>query len=142
MFTKMLNAPAHISSKLGKGRVAIAPMYMAASCGLAAAFGSAIAFAAPVNDALDSVFTALESIAQTVQTGITGIILPIGIAVCLYFVARMILASDAKDAAMYKKRAITVAILVAVAFAIPGLLAAMKTLGENVNGTLAGSTPT
>lgn len=108
--------------------------------------GSAVAFAsspAPdtsqMQNALNSVFGVLEGLANTIKAGITGIVLPVGTAVALYFVVRMLLASDQKDAAMYKKRAITVAILVALAFAIPGLMQAMSSLGESINNTLSAS---
>lgn len=137
MFTKTLTA----SKVHARGLI-----FNAMSSGLAMMVGSAVAFAsspAPdtsqMQNALNSVFGVLEGLANTIKAGITGIVLPVGTAVALYFVVRMLLASDQKDAAMYKKRAITVAILVALAFAIPGLMQAMSSLGESINNTLSAS---
>ena len=48
----------------------------------------------------------------------------------------MLLASDAKDVATYRKRCITTAIIVVVAFTIPGLISVMKNLGTVINGQL------
>ena len=137
MFTQAMTAPNGLA-EVQKNVPTL--LYAVASSGLALSMCSMTAFAdASMDAALNSVFDALEGIAGTVQSGITGIVLPIGVAVCLYFVVRMILASDTKDAAMYKKRAITVAILVAVAFAIPGLMQAMSSLGNSVNDALTAS---
>lgn len=62
---------------------------------------------------------------------------PIGIAVFLYFLVRMLLASDPKDVQMYKKRLITTGIIVIIAFAVPGLMKALQGIGQDVNTALA-----
>lgn len=87
-------------------------------------------------EAIKTIFGVLGGVASAVQTGLTSVVGPIAIAVCLFFLVRMLLASEPRDVAMYKKRCITTAVIVVIAFAIPGLIKAMQTLGENVNGQL------
>lgn len=111
--------------------------------GAAALMNTAVAFAeesgeaaASIQSALNSVFGIATSISEATTNGFLGIILPIGIAVGLYFVVRMLLASDPKDVAAFRKRAIATGILVAIGFAIPGLMAIAKQIGELVNNQL------
>ena len=66
----------------------------------------------------------------------TNIFVPIGIAVFLYFLVRMLLSSDPKDVQMYKKRLITTAIIVVIAAAVPGLIKVANELGSQVNTEL------
>ena len=61
---------------------------------------------------------------------------PIGIAVFVYFLVRMLLASDPKDVQMYKKRLITTAIIVFVAAIVPGLIKISSGIGNTVNDQL------
>ena len=86
--------------------------------------------------ALQTIFGVLQGIAGDIQSGLLTVVAPIAIAVCLYFLVRMLLASDAKDVATYRKRCITTAIIVVVAFTIPGLISVMKNLGTVINGQL------
>lgn len=102
---------------------------------------SAMAFAdepeaTPGGAAISTIFNVLKGVANDVKTGLTTVVGPIAIAVCLYFLVRMLLASDPKDVTMYRKRCISTAIIVVVAFAIPGLISLMQTLGETINGQL------
>jgi len=126
-----------IQNLVRKGNAALAVMAATASSSLIAfAAEASDAGTAQVETALNTVFSTMKSIAGAVQKGISTIVLPIGIAVCLYFLVRMLLASDAKDVQAYRKRCITVAIIVAVAVAIPGLLNVMSTLGGTLNTQL------
>ena len=94
----------------------------------------------PGSAALQTIFGVLQGIAGDIQSGLLTVVAPIAIAVCLYFLVRMLLASDAKDVATYRKRCITTAIIVVVAFTIPGLISVMKNLGTVINGQLEGVT--
>ncbi len=86
--------------------------------------------------AINSIFGVLNGVANALKTGLQTVVVPIGAVACLYFLVRMLIASDAKDVAMYKKRCITTAIIVVVAFAIPGLIDLMKEIGENIDSQL------
>ena len=90
----------------------------------------------PGSAALQTIFGVLQGIAGDIQSGLLTVVAPIAIAVCLYFLVRMLLASDAKDVARYRKRCITTAIIVVIAFTIPGLISVMKNLGTVINGQL------
>lgn len=89
-----------------------------------------------ISTAMNSVFAILESIANGFQSGMLTIVAPIGIAVGLYFAARMLLAGDPKDVTTYRKRLITTAIIVAVAFALPGLIRVATQIGQLVESQL------
>ncbi|MFR9255257.1 MAG: hypothetical protein ACLVJ6_06995 [Merdibacter sp.] len=58
----------------------------------------------PGSAALQTIFGVLQGIAGDIQSGLLTVVAPIAIAVCLYFLVRMLLASDAKDVATYRKR--------------------------------------
>ena len=49
----------------------------------------------PGSAALQTIFGVLQGIAGDIQSGLLTVVAPIAIAVCLYFLVRMLLASDA-----------------------------------------------
>ena len=59
----------------------------------------------PGSAALQTIFGVLQGIAGDIQSGLLTVVAPIAIAVCLYFLVRMLLASDAKDVATYRNAA-------------------------------------
>lgn len=107
----------------------------ACAMGTAAMMSTMFAYA-DINTAINKVFGVGTSLADAVKGGLVGIVVPIGVAVALYFLVRMLLSSDPKDVQMYKKRLITVVIIVAVAAAVPGLLNIANELGTQVNNEL------
>ena len=81
----------------------------------AAMMSTSFAFASEeINSALETVFDIGNGVAESLSSGLQKIVVPIGIAVFVYFLVRMLLASDPKDVQMYKKRLITTAIIVFV----------------------------
>ena len=109
----------------------------------AAMMSTSFAFAAPpataadgVTDALTTVFDIGNNVAPAFSSGLQKIVVPIGIAVFVYFLVRMLLASDPKDVQMYKKRLITTAIIVFVAAIVPGLIKISSGIGNTVNDQL------
>lgn len=110
----------------------------------AAMMSTSFAFAAPpataadgVTDALTTVFDIGNNVAAAFSSGLQKIVVPIGIAVFVYFLVRMLLASDPKDVQMYKKRLITTAIIVFVAAIVPGLIKISSGIGNTVNDQLS-----
>lgn len=89
-----------------------------------------------VTDALTTVFDIGNNVAAAFSSGLQKIVVPIGIAVFVYFLVRMLLASDPKDVQMYKKRLITTAIIVFVAAIVPGLIKISSGIGNTVNDQL------
>lgn len=89
-----------------------------------------------VTDALTTVFDIGNDVAAAFSSGLQKIVVPIGIAVFVYFLVRMLLASDPKDVQMYKKRLITTAIIVFVAAIVPGLIKISSGIGNTVNDQL------
>lgn len=89
-----------------------------------------------VTDALTTVFDIGNNVAVAFSSGLQKIVVPIGIAVFVYFLVRMLLASDPKDVQMYKKRLITTAIIVFVAAIVPGLIRISSGIGNTVNDQL------
>lgn len=109
----------------------------------AAMMSTSFAFAAPpataadgVADALTTVFDIGNNVAAAFSSGLQKIVVPIGIAVFVYFLVRMLLASDPKDVQMYKKRLLTTAIIVFVAAIVPGLIKISSGIGNTVNDQL------
>lgn len=90
-----------------------------------------------VTDALTTVFDIGNNVAAAFSSGLQKIVVPIGIAVFVYFLVRMLLASDPKDVQMYKKRLITTAIIVFVAAIVPGLIKISSGIGNTVNDQLS-----
>lgn len=107
----------------------------ACAMGTAAMMSTMFAYA-DVTSAINKVFNVGKSVANAISKGLTNIVVPIGIAVFLYFLVRMLLSSDPKDVQMYKKRLITTAIIVVIAAAVPGLIKVANELGSQVNGEL------
>ena len=89
-----------------------------------------------VTSALTTVFDIGNNVAGAFSSGLQKIVVPIGIAVFVYFLVRMLLASDPKDVQMYKKRLITTAIIVFVAAIVPGLIKISSGIGNTVNDEL------
>ena len=89
-----------------------------------------------VTDSLTTVFDIGNNVAAAFSSGLQKIVVPIGIAVFVYFLVRMLLASDPKDVQMYKKRLITTAIIVFVAAIVPGLIKISSGIGNTVNDQL------
>lgn len=92
-----------------------------------------------VGNAIDKVFNVGNQVSNSIAKGLTNIVVPIGIAVFLYLLVRMLLASDPKDVQTYKKRLIVVAIIVVAAVAVPGLMKVANELGGQINGELGGN---
>lgn len=107
----------------------------ACAMGSAALMSTSFAFA-DVNTAINKVFNVGNTITNAISAGLTSIVVPIGVAVFLYFLVRMLLASDPKDVQMYKKRLITAAIIIIVAAAVPGLMKVFNDIGSQVNTEL------
>lgn len=107
----------------------------ACAMGSAALMSTSFAFA-DVNTAINKVFNVGNTITNAISAGLTSIVVPIGVAVFLYFLVRMLLASDPKDVQMYKKRLITTAIIIIVAAAVPGLMKVFSDIGSQVNTEL------
>ena len=93
---------------------------------------------AEVSAAIDKVFNVGSQVSNSIAEGLTNVVVPIGIAVFLYLLVRMLLASDPKDVQTYKKRLIVVAIIVVAAVAVPGLMKVANELGGQINGELGG----
>ena len=89
----------------------------ACAMGTAAMMSTVMAYADNVGNAIDKVFNVGNQVSNSIAKGLTNIVVPIGIAVFLYMLVRMLLASDPKDVQTYKKRLIVVAIIVVAAVA-------------------------
>lgn len=110
---------------------------MASAAMMSTSFAFAVGTAADgVTDALITVFDIGNNVAAAFSSGLQKIVVPIGIAVFVYFLVRMLLASDPKDVQMYKKRLITTAIIVFVAAIVPGLIKISSGIGNTVNDQL------
>ena len=111
----------------------------ACAMGTAAMMSTVMAYADNVGNAIDKVFNVGSQVSNSIAKGLTNIVVPIGIAVFLYMLVRMLLASDPKDVQTYKKRLIVVAIIVVAAVAVPGLMKVANELGSQINGELVGN---
>lgn len=111
----------------------------ACAMGTAAMMSTVMAYADNVGNAIDKVFNVGSQVSNSIAKGLTNIVVPIGIAVFLYMLVRMLLASDPKDVQTYKKRLIVVAIIVVAAVAVPGLMKVANELGSQINGELGGN---
>lgn len=114
----------------------------ACAMGTAAMMSTVMAYADNVDNvgnAIDKVFNVGNQVSNSIAKGLTNIVVPIGIAVFLYMLVRMLLASDPKDVQTYKKRLIVVAIIVVAAVAVPGLMKVANELGGQINGELGGN---
>lgn len=111
----------------------------ACAMGTAAMMSTVMAYADNVGNAIDKVFNVGNQVSNSIAKGLTNIVVPIGIAVFLYMLVRMLLASDPKDVQTYKKRLIVVAIIVVAAVAVPGLMKVANELGSQINGELGGN---
>lgn len=114
----------------------------ACAMGTAAMMSTVMAYADSadnVGNAIDKVFNVGSQVSNSIARGLTNIVVPIGIAVFLYMLVRMLLASDPKDVQTYKKRLIVVAIIVVAAVAVPGLMKVANELGSQINGELGGN---
>lgn len=111
----------------------------ACAMGTAAMMSTVMAYADNVGKAIDKVFKVGDQVSNSIAKGLTNIIVPIGIAVFLYMLVRMLLASDPKDVQTYKKRLIVVAIIVVAAVAVPGLMKVANELGSQINSELGGN---
>ena len=110
---------------------------MASAAMMSTSFAFAAGTAADgVTDALTTVFDIGNNVAAAFSSGLQKIVVPIGIAVFVYFLVRMLLASVPKDVQMYKKRLITTAIIVFVAAIVPGLIKISSGIGNTVNDQL------
>ena len=113
----------------------------ACAMGTAAMMSTVMAYAddaGNVGAAIDKVFNVGGQVSNSIAKGLTNVVIPIGIAVFLYLLVRMLLASDPKDVQTYKKRLIVVAIIVVAAVAVPGLMKVANELGGQINGELGG----
>lgn len=110
----------------------------ACAMGTAAMMSTVMAYA-DVNAAINKVFNVGNQVSNSIARGLTNVVVPIGIAVFLYLLVRMLLASDPKDVQIYKKRLIVVAIIVVAAVAVPGLMKVANELGSQINGELGGN---
>lgn len=112
----------------------------ACAMGTATMLSTVMAYAdvADVSTAIDKVFNVGSQVSNSIAKGLTNVVVPIGIAVFLYLLVRMLLASDPKDVQTYKKRLIVVAIIVVAAVAVPGLMKVANELGGQINGELGG----
>lgn len=111
----------------------------ACAMGTATMLSTVMAYAdADVSTAIDKVFNVGSQVSNSIAEGLTNVVVPIGIAVFLYLLVRMLLASDPKDVQTYKKRLIVVAIIVVAAVAVPGLMKVANELGGQINGELGG----
>lgn len=111
----------------------------ACAMGTAAMMSTVMAYADSVGNAIDKVFNVGNQVSNSIAKGLTNIVVPIGIAVFLYMLVRMLLASDPKDVQIYKKRLIVVTIIVVAAVAVPGLMKVANELGNQINGELVGN---
>ena len=109
---------------------------MASAAMMSTSFAFAGTAADGVTDALTTVFDIGNNVAAAFSSGLQKIVVPIGVAVFVYFLVRMLLASDPKDVQMYKKRLITTAIIVFVAAIVPGLIKISSGIGNTVNDQL------
>lgn len=110
----------------------------ACAMGTATMLSTVMAYA-NVSTAIDKVFNVGSQVSNSIAKGLTNVVVPIGIAVFLYLLVRMLLASDPKDVQIYKKRLIVVAIIVVAAVAVPGLMKVANELGDQINGELGGN---
>lgn len=114
----------------------------ACAMGTAAMMSTVMAYAdnvGNIGNAIDKVFNVGNQVSNSIAKGLTNIVVPIGIAVFLYMLVRMLLASDPKDVQTYKKRLIVVAIIVVAAVAVPGLMKVANELGGQINSELGGN---
>ena len=110
----------------------------ACAMGTATMLSTVMAYA-DVSEAINKVFDVGSQVSNSIANGLTNVVVPIGIAVFLYMLVRMLLASDPKDVQTYKKRLIVVAIIVVAAVAVPGLMKVANELGGQINGELGGT---
>ena len=110
-------------------------MAVGTACAMGTATMLVMAYA-DVSTAIDKVFNVGSQVSNSIAKGLTNVVVPIGIAVFLYLLVRMLLASDPKDVQTYKKRLIVVAIIVVAAVAVPGLMKVANELGGQINGEL------
>ena len=74
----------------------------ACAMGTATMLSTVMAYA-DVSTAIDKVFNVGSQVSNSIAKGLTNVVVPIGIAVFLYLLVRMLLASDPKDVQTYKK---------------------------------------
>lgn len=120
---------------IGKGRKMTKTFATVAATALLCstfAFASGTSFDAAAN----TVFSIISDLAKTIQSGVLMVVLPIGVAVAGYNALRMQVTQDAKEAAGYKKKIITTAIVIAVTFALPGLMQVAANIGTAINSKL------
>lgn len=110
----------------------------ACAMGTATMLSTVMAYA-EVSEAINKVFDVGSQVSNSIAKGLTNVVVPIGIAVFLYMLVRMLLASDPKDVQIYKKRLIVVGIIVVAAVAVPGLMKVANELGGQINSELGGT---
>lgn len=110
----------------------------ACAMGTATMLSTVMAYA-DVSEAINKVFDVGSQVSNSIARGLTNVVVPIGIAVFLYMLVRMLLASDPKDVQIYKKRLIVVGIIVVAAVAVPGLMKVANELGGQINSELGGN---
>lgn len=107
----------------------------ACAMGTATMLSTVMAYA-DVSTAINKVFSVGNQLSDSIAKGLTNVVVPIGIAVFLYMLVRMLLAGDPKDVQIYKKRLIVVTIIVVAAVAVPGLMKVANELGDQINSAL------
>lgn len=110
----------------------------ACAMGTATMLSTVMAYA-DVSEAINKVFDVGSQVSNSIAKGLTNVVVPIGIAVFLYMLVRMLLASDPKDVQTYKKRLIVIGIIVVAAVAVPGLMKVANELGGQINSELGGT---
>ena len=73
----------------------------ACAMGTATMLSTVMAYA-DVSTAIDKVFNVGNQVSNSIAKGLTNVVVPIGIAVFLYMLVRMLLASEPKDVQTYK----------------------------------------
>lgn len=99
---------------------------------------STCAALADTGTAIGGLFDTGSNIAKSFSDGFKTLVIPVGLAVTIYFIVRMCLATDAKDVAMYRKRLIITVVLAIVAYMLPGIFTVAKAIGEGANTQLGG----
>lgn len=105
-------------------------------CATAAAIGAGTQLSFAADYGISNIFNVGTGLVGAIQTGLTSIVGPLAIVSLIYCVARMLTSKDAKVIAEYKKHMIEALAVTVIAFAAPGLINLMMTIGQNVSSGL------
>lgn len=108
-----------------------------ACIGMAYTMAPALAAGGNAGAGIDSLFNVAGQIADSVKTGISGLVTTIAIAVAVYCLIRSFLASNPQEVSMYRKRFVAVLIGAFLAFMAPKLIEWVNGIANDITLTLS-----